>query len=278
MSLANGIALALGVGSYRGAAHIGVIRAIERAGIPVCLVVGTSTGALAGVLYSAGVPVDRLDAALRTLRLENLFSGSIGPDGFTDMGPVRSGVEAMIGGRRDIQSFPRRFACIAADALTGEPVVLDAGEAGLAVQASMAVPGLVRPVRIGDRVLVDGAVVQPMPVSVARALGARVVVAVDVNVPRFGGQPPRHPAESLNHCLDMAIQRLSAVELAGADVVVRPAIAHIKQDLAGVDSLLSAGEAAGEAAAAAIRRHLGQAPSAAAPHNAAQAQASILAH
>ena len=264
--LPEGIALALSVGSYRGAAHVSVIRALERAGIPVHLVVGTSTGALAGVLYSAGVPVDRLDAALRTLRLENLFSASIGPDGFTDMAPARAGIEALIGGQRDIRSFPRRFACIAADALTGEAVVLDAGDASLAVQASMAVPGLVRPVRIGDRMLVDGAVVQPMPVSVARALGARVVVAVDVNVPRFGGHPPRHPAESLNHCLDMAIQRLCALELATADVVVRPDIAHIKQDLAGVDSLLRAGEAAGEAAVAAIRQRLGQHPSQALAH------------
>ncbi len=256
-STAEGIALVLSVGAFRGAAHVGVIRALERAGIPVDLVVGTSTGALAGVLYSAGLPAERLGAALRTLRLEGLFSPGVGPDGFTDMAPVRPGIEAMLGGPRQIENFPRRFACVAADAITGEAVVLNTGDAALAVQASMAIPGLVRPVRHGDRLLVDGAVVAPAPVSVARALGARVVVAVDVNVPRFGGQPARHTAEAINHGLDMAIQRLIALELAAADVVIRPGVATLKQDLGNVDALLRAGEVAGEAAVADIRRQLG---------------------
>ncbi len=266
ISQSDGVALVLSVGAYRGAAHVGVIRALEQAGVPVNLVVGTSTGALAGVLYGGGVPVDRLGAALRALRLESLFSPGIGPDGFTDMAPVRPGIEAMLGGPRQIESFPRRFACVAADALTGEAVVLDTGDAGLAVQASMAVPGLVRPVRHGNRLLVDGAMVAPAPVSVARALGARVVVAVDVNVPRFGSQPARHPAEAINHGLDMAIQRLIAWELAQADVVIRPGIANLKQDLGNVDALLQAGESAGHAAVAEIRRRLGAVSSAVCAH------------
>ncbi len=253
----DGVALVLSVGAFRGAAHVGVIRALEQAGIPVNLVVGTSTGALAGVLYGGGVPVDQLGAALRTLRLESLFSAGIGPDGFTDMAPVRPGIEAMLGGPRQIESFPRRFACVAADVLTGEAVVLNTGDAALAVQASMAIPGLVRPVRHGNRLLVDGAVVAPAPVSVARALGARVVVAVDVNVPRFGAGPARHAAEAINHGLDMAIQRLIAWELSQADVVIRPGIANLKQELSSVDALLRAGESAGHDAVAEIRRRLG---------------------
>ncbi|MBL0423235.1 patatin-like phospholipase family protein [Ramlibacter sp. AW1] len=253
------VGLVLGAGAYRGAAHVGVIRALEREGIPIDLIVGSSAGALAGVMYSAGMSVDLMEAALRKLKLQDLFTPSMGSDGFTDLGPARRGIESFIGADRDIRSFPRRFACIAADALTGEAVVICRGHAASAVEASMAVPGLVRPVPFDGRHLVDGGVVQPMPVTVARGLGADLVIAVDVHVPRYGSRIARSPAESLSHCFDMAVQRLCDAEARSANVVIRPDLGQFKQDLGNVSGFLNAGELAGRAAIPQIRNLLGHA-------------------
>lgn len=253
--------LVLSAGSYHCAAHIGVIRALEREGISVDLVTGTSGGALVGMLYCAGLSSIDMLGALQKLRLEHLFTSRIGSDGFADMQPVSQGLAALIGQGRDIASFSRQFSCVAAHALTGDPVVIMRGNAASAVQASMAIPGLVRPVIHEGQPLVDGAVVQPIPVSVARRLGADIVIAVDVNLPRYGAQVARHPAESLSHCFDMAIQRLSAMELGEADVVIRPAVSGYKQNLAHVMQLVIAGERAATEAMPLIRSLLAPANS-----------------
>ncbi|MEJ7931859.1 patatin-like phospholipase family protein [Ramlibacter sp. AN1015] len=250
------IGLVLGAGSFRGAAHVGVIRALERQGIPIDLVVGTSAGALAGMMYAAGFTADYMDAALRRLRLEDVFTRTPGQDGFTDMRPLQGIIGSLLGADRRIPSLPRAFACVAADALSGRPVILSDGDVATAVEASMAVPGLVRPVRHEGRLLVDGSVVAPVPVSVARSLGADLVIAVAVDVPRHGQQVARHPAESLTHCFDMAIHQLGELELAQADVVIRPDIARFEQSLDRTGEFLAAGERAGDEAAARLRTQL----------------------
>ena len=250
------IGLVLSAGSYHCAAHIGVIRVLERERIPVDLVAGTSAGALAGMLYCAGLSSDQIFAALKNLKLEHLFAPRIGSDGFADMQPVRESLEALIGSSRQIDTFSRRFACVAANALTGDPVVISSGNAASAVQASMAVPGLVRPAIHEGQSLVDGAVVQPVPVSVAHTMGADIVIAVDVNIPRFGMYVARHPTESIAHCFDMAMQRLSLMELNEADVVIRPQVSGFKQNLAHIDGMVKAGEIAGMAAVPLIRSFL----------------------
>jgi NTE family protein len=247
------VGIVLGAGSFRGAAHVGVMRALERAGIPIDLVVGVSAGALAGLMYCAGMSVAGMDEALRRLKLEDLFTPATGPDGFTDMRPVRAAVESLIGADRSIGSLPRRFACVATDALAGTPVVISEGNATSGLLASMALPGLVRPAEHEGRLFFDGGVVQPMPVSVARALGAQFVIAVDVHVPRFGSRIARHPAESLTHAYDMAVQRLCDIELATADVVIRPELKQFEQGLGNVADFLAAGERAGADAVDAIR-------------------------
>lgn len=250
------IGLVLGAGSFRGAAHVGVIRALEREGIPIDLVVGTSAGALAGMMYAAGFSVDYMDAALRRLRLEDVFTRTPGQDGFTDMRPLQGIIASLLGADRRIESLPRSFACVAADAMTGQLTVLSQGDVATSVEASMAVPGLVRPVRHEGRFLVDGSVVAPIPVGVARSLGADLVIAVNVDVPRHGQRVARHPAESHTHCFDMAIHQLGELELAQADVVIRPDIARFEQSLNRTAEFLAAGERAGAQAAAGLRARL----------------------
>ena len=250
------IGLVLSAGAYHCAAHIGVIRALEGGGIPIDLVVGTSAGALAGLMYCAEVSAAAMTTSLRGIRLEDFFTPQTAGDGFTDMHPARKGIQLLIGPDRDIQSFSRQFACVAADALTGKPVILSSGNAASAVEASMALPGLIRPVSHAGQLLVDGAVVHPVPVKVARNLGADFVIAVDVNVPRYGSSVARHPAESFAHCFDMAIRRLCDLELMEADVVIQPAVTQLATKFENVGQFVEAGERAGHASLPLIRMRL----------------------
>jgi NTE family protein len=248
------IGLALGAGAFRGAAHVGVIRALEREDIPIDLVVGCSAGALVGLMYCGGFSTSYMRTGIQRLNPDNVFSRSPGRDGFIDMAPLREILEELMDPETTIESLPRRFACVAADALTGELVVLSKGPAIPAVQASMAIPGLVRPVVHEGRQLVDGSVVLPIPVSPARALGANRVIAVDVFMPRHGKKIARHPAESLSHCFDMALRRIADIEMRGADVPIQPDLRGIPPGLDRSEELLAAGELAANPVAHRIRQ------------------------
>ncbi len=182
------IGLALGSGVARGWAHIGVLRALERSGIKPQIVCGTSIGALVGSTYLAGYLDDLENWARRVnkLRLSRMFDFQFGRGG-------------LIAGRRIIESFPQevrdrqiedlpaRFACVTTELGTGHEVWLQRGNLLDAVRASYALPGVFSPVRIDGRWLLDGALVNPVPVSVCRALGARLVIAVNLNADAFGG-------------------------------------------------------------------------------------------
>lgn len=180
------IGIALGSGIARGWAHIGVLRGLERLGIEPAIVCGTSIGALIGGVY-LGEGLDRLEAwarELNRLKMTRLFDFQIGRGG-------------LIAGRRIMQIFdeelhavmiedlPARFACACTDLDTGHEVWLQSGKLLEAVRASYALPGLFPPVKIDGRWLLDGALVNPIPVSICRALGARVVIAVNLNADMF---------------------------------------------------------------------------------------------
>jgi len=176
------VGLALGSGSARGLAHIGVLRALVEAGIRIDLVAGTSMGAFVGALFAAG----KLDA------LEKEFLGMDWQGIVSLVDPVfpRSG---LIDGHKigefvrrhvpepGIESLPMPFRAVATDISTGEEVGIDSGNLVEAVRASIAVPGVFTPVRCNGRVLADGGLVNPVPVSAVRAMGAEAVIAVDLN-------------------------------------------------------------------------------------------------
>lgn len=184
---AEGIALALGGGAARGWAHIGVLRALEEAKIPVSMVAGTSIGALVGGCYLAGRLDELEDFALSLTRrgLLRFLDFSIGGAGL--LGGMRLN-------RRLVQSLEtamierldRRFICVATEARNGHEVWLDSGSLVLAMRASYALPGVFMPVECGGRRLIDGALVNPVPVSVCRAYEEPLVVAVNLNYDLFG--------------------------------------------------------------------------------------------
>ena len=180
------IGLVLGSGAARGFAHIGVIHALATRGIIPDIIVGTSIGALVGGCY-ANRQLDILETWARSLTMRRIIGYldvSLGGSGLISGGRLAARLEESIG-KVSIEALPMRFAAIATEVDTGHEVWLARGSLPLALRASYALPGIFPPVSLGGRWLVDGALVNPVPVSVARAFGARVVIAVNLNADRF---------------------------------------------------------------------------------------------
>jgi NTE family protein len=224
MSGTNGlkIGLALGSGVARGWAHIGVIQALAKADIHPEIVVGTSIGAVVGGCYVAD-ELDTLEAFARSLTRRKIL-------GLLDFNLTGAG---LINGQRlcdelekhlkhaDIETFARRFVAVATELGTGHEVWLSRGPMVDAMRASYAIPGIFKPVKLNGRWLFDGALVNPIPVSVARALGARYVIAVNLNSDLSG----RGSSSPISDAVVPDDQALAIVapddDAAGAKVLVR---------------------------------------------------------
>jgi NTE family protein len=189
------VALVLGGGAARGFAHVGVLRVLEEAGIPVELVVGTSVGALVGALYADGHDARALEHLARDLDRDDFFDFGLAPALFGTGLAKGERLEAWMTDHLRtlrIEQLELPFAAVATDLGDGSVVVLDRGEVARAVRASSAIPGVFEPVELGGRLLVDGGVVANLPVKAARDLGADVIVAVDVT--EVSGPGPREGA------------------------------------------------------------------------------------
>jgi NTE family protein len=181
------IGLALGGGAARGFAHIGVLRKLLEHGIVPDVIVGTSIGAVVGGCYAAK-EMDNLESWARTLTVRGVLSYldiSLSGSGLIGGGHLASRLDSGLKDTR-IDDLPIRFAAIATEFNTGHEIWLTRGRLSDALRASYALPGIFPPVLIGGRWLVDGALVNPVPVSAARALGARLVIAVNLNADLFG--------------------------------------------------------------------------------------------
>ena len=187
------IGLALGAGAARGWAHIGALHELEAMGLVPDVVVGSSIGALVGGCFAAG-RLDELEFFARSLnrrRVFGLLDFSFSGAGLIGGDRLRVRLQESIGAMR-IEDLPMRFAGVATELDTGHEVWLRRGSLIDAMRASYALPGVFEPVRLGRRWLIDGAVVNPVPVSVARALGAERVVALSIAVDGTGRGATRH--------------------------------------------------------------------------------------
>jgi NTE family protein len=212
------IGIALGSGIARGWAHIGVLRGLDRLGIRPDIVCGTSVGAFVGGAYVAG----RLDALelwardLKKFRLHRLFDFQFAHGGLIAGRKMMQIYEDELQGIL-IEDLPNRFACVCTDLNSGHEVWIQEGSLIEAVRASSAVPGVIPPVTIDGRRLVDGALVNPIPVSVCRALGAHIVIAVDLNTDVFEAGWQRTATEIGDSDERAVITRMKS--LPGADFV-----------------------------------------------------------
>ncbi len=246
------IALVLGGGGCRGYGHIGVIRVLEAHGLKPDLVVGSSAGSLVGALYAAGlraVELEKIGERLRPNLLRDwifpklgLFSG----DGIARFIRERTG-------ERAIEALPTPFAAVATDLRRGDMVVLDRGDLGRAVQASSSAPGLLEPVLIGGRSLVDGNLVAPVPVDAARRLGAQRVVAVDVTFPPEQADLG-DPYDALYQGFSILTRKIALEERGRADVMIEPHLpVHNDMSRHTLKALTDAGEQAALAALPKLR-------------------------
>lgn len=213
------LALVLGSGGPRGYAHIGVLRVLEEAGVQPDLVVGTSVGALLGVFWASGLSAERINQLSEMGGPLTLFD----PWPFADRGWIRGQklqdyVNDGIGGR-PLEQLSRRVIIVATDRVTKSPRFFAQGNSGVAVRASSAMPGIVSPVGIDGIEYEDGDESLPVAVSVARAAGARFVLAVDVSA-RGGTTPP--DASAAMRRRDILRRGRIEPEVAKADFLIHP--------------------------------------------------------
>ena len=175
------VALVLGGGGAKGAAHVGVLKVIEEAGIHPDIIVGTSIGAIVGGLYSIGYSPAQLDTLFHSQRWLQLFSREA-----INGNAIKQMLDSLVLTRTPLPlgegAGVRRFACIAADLRTLSEVVLADDSLSRNMRASMAIPALFKPVRYDDLVLYDGGLINNLPVDIARKMGADIVIAVDLTV------------------------------------------------------------------------------------------------
>lgn len=178
------IGLTLGGGAVRGLAHLGVLSVLEEATIPIDIVSGCSAGAILGAIYCAGMPIEQIQHYSSYMGWRRIAQRSVCSEGIITLEKMERWLIMLIG---DIEfsDLNRPFAVVTMDADSGERVVLSEGRLAPAVRASCSIPGLVTPVEMGGRRLVDGGIVDNLPVNAARELGADYVIGVDVVEPLY---------------------------------------------------------------------------------------------
>ncbi len=252
------VGLALGGGGARGVAHIGVLKALEELGIPIDYIAGTSMGAVVGGLYASGMSPEEIETHFREADWRYLLSNSSPRESETfrskqrdfdldqnvEVGLSRSGAvqlpEGLVAGRKllvnlreltfpvrgieDFDRLPVPFRAIATNIETGEKVVIDQGSLAEAMRASMAVPGIFAPYRIGNQTLVDGGLTSNLPIETVQAMGADIVIAVDVSPDLLKADKLDSVLSVTNQMLDIMIaqNRTAQLRRLGArDVLIR---------------------------------------------------------
>lgn len=215
------VALALGGGVARGVAHVGVLQALVEHGIPIHLVAGTSAGSLVGAMYCAGLDPAAIQRAAGSLNWRGLVRLNLRRHGLLDAEGLERFLHDTVG---DLEFSHLRvpFVAVATDLISGDEVLLTEGRVSTAVRASCAFPGIFLPVQRDGLTLVDGGLVNNVPTSVARAMGADVVIAVELNRPRPGQRPPRNLLQVMLYSLTVLQRPQIASCLAMADVCIQP--------------------------------------------------------
>ncbi|WP_183168544.1 patatin-like phospholipase family protein [Burkholderia pseudomallei] len=220
------VGVALGGGAARGFAHVGVLKALEARGIPVELVAGTSAGSVVGALYASGMNALQINKLALTMDEASIsdWATPFRSRGLLQGIALQNFINKTLN-NRPIEKMAKPLGIVATDLKSGQPILFQRGNTGLAVRASCSVPSVFEPVRIGDREYVDGGLVSPVPASFARKMGADFVIAVDISS-RPDGAATGNPIEMLLQTFTIMGQTIKTYELDKyADVVIRPNLA-----------------------------------------------------
>jgi NTE family protein len=246
------VALVLGAGASKGFAHIGVLKIIEANGIPVHLIVGTSVGSFVGSLYAYGYDSYNLQKLAFSIEKSDIVDLTVPDNGFIRGEKLEEYVNRAVR-NTPLENLRIPFRAIAADIQSGKEFAFGKGNTGTAVRASCSIPGVFRPVRIGDRTYVDGGVVSPVAVDAARNFGADVVIAVDISAGN-GGEAPVSTMETLLQSIGIMYAKLASLQLSRADVVIKPKVGHIgSSDFSRRHEAILEGEKAAQEALPAIK-------------------------
>ena len=220
------IALVLGAGSLKGFAHIGVIKILESNKIPIHMIVGTSAGSAVGSLYAYGMDAFSLQKLSFSVQKDDIVDLLYIPsNGFIKGEKLEEFINKSVN-HTPMEKFKIPFYAVATDLEKGQEMIFGKGNAGTAVRASCSIPGIFRAVRISDRIYVDGGVVSPVAVEAAKRLGADVVIAVDISSAVDRTQP-EGTIDTILQSINIMYSKLSTVQLAKADVVIKPKVAYI---------------------------------------------------
>jgi len=283
--------LVLGGGGARGAAHIGVLKVLEREHVPIDCIVGTSMGAIVGGMYAAGYAADDIEALLRAIDWKDMFQDDPArvdlpmrrkQDELRFLGGVEFGLRdgkialprGLIQGQKlqlllhrllvstlrtqKFDDLPIPFRSVATDIAAGERVVFADGDLPLAIRASMSVPAAFAPIRVRGKLMVDGGITDNVPIDVARDLGAQRLIVVDVAEPLAADDKLNSPFTIANQMLTTLMKHASDEQIAtlgAGDILLRPALGDFTSaDFERTERAVELGEAAAQQAVERLRR------------------------
>ncbi len=219
------IALVLGAGASRGFAHIGVLKILESNKIPIHMIVGTSAGSFVGSIYAYGFTAFQLQKMSFSIERGDIVDLTIPDNGFVKGEKLEEYINTLLN-NTPIEKLRIPFYAVATDIQNAQEVVFGKGNTGTAVRASCSIPGIFRPVKVGDRTYVDGGVVSPVAIDVAKRYGADFVIAVDISSD-IGDRPPESTIETILQSFSIMYSKLSSIQLSKADIVIRPKVGYI---------------------------------------------------
>jgi len=265
------VGLALGGGAARGLAHIGVVDVLQKEGIPIDMIAGTSIGALVGAVCAQGKDcgvVKDLAQSINLTKMMSLADLAIPKTGLIGGKRVIKLLKTVIGSDVTFEDLEIPLALVATDIMTGEEVVINQGSVLEGIRASISLPGIFTVVKWNNRYLVDGGLVNPVPVSVLKQMGADFIIAVNV-IPDIGertrnmrrGKKQRSKAPNIFNVLLQSLYigtyYLAKSSLEGADIAISPKIAHINPaDFHRAKEFILQGELAAQASIPEIKRKL----------------------
>lgn len=285
------VGLVLSGGGARGAAHVGVLKVLDEMRIPIDAIAGTSMGAVVGGMYASGMPVSDIEKLLSSVNWEDAFrdrppreelgfrrkqddreflvryalgvtdKGFVLPRGLVQgqkLEQVLRGASLPVAAVQNFDRLPIPFRAVATDLETGEAVILDSGDLVTAMRASMSAPGVFAPVERDGRLLVDGGLVENLPVEIARAMKVDVLIVVDVSFPLYASEDLTSPIEITNQAFAILIRgrtRQQRALLGPNDIVIEPPLGRFASaEFGRVPQALRAGEVGARDATASLQK------------------------
>ncbi len=219
------VALVLGAGAAKGFAHIGVLKILEANHVPIHMIVGTSAGSFVGSLYAHGFNAFQLQEMSFRLEKADVVDLTVPDNGFVKGEKLAAYINSTLQ-NTPLEKLRIPFCAVATDLQSGEEIAFARGDTGTAVRASCAIPGVFKPVRIGERFYVDGGIVSPVAVDLAKKMGADVVIAVDISS-NVENAPPQGTVDSIIQAVTIMYARMSQNQLTRADFVIQPRVGYI---------------------------------------------------